>query len=319
MQVKAIYELPVPIWVTVDALHESFLSGIGPMSFQVNMPETPDARLLQSEDERHDAPLWTQVFGAEIPKQLQPAKALARVLITDVASPPDSFRSWRTSDHQLADSIDSWFDAFRSWVEVLTGQDLDPNHRVYDANPIGRGLVFIEPPHDNALGVTIQVPQVTPVDAKQLKQALQAVRRGDEPPLEEVLSRDARAAHRRGDYRRSTLDAATAIEIVLLRLLKREYEFLPPAQQKRLDKGPMLGTLVDIASASGVGLGVPYDKIKQLSQARNDVIHRGLAPDLWSALSLLQTEISFLGRHGLFKRALGEDEPSDDVRSDRPL
>lgn len=42
---------------------------------------------------------------------------------------------------------------------------------------------------------------------------------GVEPPPEEVLSRDARAAQRRKAGRRAIVEAATAVEIVLTRVL----------------------------------------------------------------------------------------------------
>ncbi|MFI9387888.1 hypothetical protein [Kutzneria sp. NPDC052558] len=61
--------------------------------------------------------------------------------------------------------VDKWFDDVRTWAEVVTGQDLDPRYRVYDAESAGTGLTFIEPPHDGPLGLTITTPRILPLHA----------------------------------------------------------------------------------------------------------------------------------------------------------
>jgi hypothetical protein len=146
----------------------------------------------------------------EPPQPLRPATALHRVVVTDVEGPTYDHKSWFTSEHQLAQYINKWFNDVRTWTEVLTGQDLDPNHRVYDAEAVGAGLTFIEPPHDGALALTLTTPRVRPLRAQEWAAILGLVRDGSEPPLEWVLSRDARAAHRRTAHRRAIIDAATA-------------------------------------------------------------------------------------------------------------
>jgi hypothetical protein len=84
--------------------------------------------------------VWAQEYGAFIPESLRPATALHRVAMTDVDGPAyDDHRSWITPDIQLARCVNRWFDDVRTWAEVVTGQDLDPNHRVYDAELDGVG------------------------------------------------------------------------------------------------------------------------------------------------------------------------------------
>ena len=135
MEVTAIYELPVPIWVMSDALGLTYPTGMGPVSFDVTMPSdvepvgaAPDGLVpSSSSDEAGELLKWVDDSGAFIPEHLRPAKALLRVVVTNVQAPHDDDRAWRTPAQQLAEVISSWFDAVRSWAEVYTGQDLDPD------------------------------------------------------------------------------------------------------------------------------------------------------------------------------------------------
>lgn len=63
--------------------------------------------------------------------------------------------------------IGRWAEAVRTWVEVATGQDLDPNHRVYDVTEVGSGRTFVEPPHDGVMGLQITTPRVLPLRAQE--------------------------------------------------------------------------------------------------------------------------------------------------------
>jgi hypothetical protein len=190
----------------------------------------------------------------EPPQPLRPATALHRVVVTDVEGPTYDHKSWFTSEHQLAQYINKWFNDVRTWTEVLTGQDLDPNHRVYDAEAVGAGLTFIEPPHDGALALTLTTPRVRPLRAQEWAAILGLVRDGSEPPLEEVLSRDARAAHRRTAHRRAIIDAATAFEIALGRHVRNHADQLPARQRERISERTALGDYITIAEHSNLQL-----------------------------------------------------------------
>ena len=211
-------------------------------------------------------------------------------------------------EHQLAEYVNRWFDVVRTWVEVVTGQDLDPNHRVYDAESVGAGLTFIEPPHDGALGLTITTPRVLPLRSQEWADILGFVRDGKEPPLEEVLSRDSRAAQRRNANRRAIIDAATALEIALGRHVRGLADQLPETQRRRISERTALGDYISIAEHSGLQLAVPVDRLRWLNNLRNDAAHRGAAPGNWEAVEAVQVMIDFLGAHGRFRRT-GEREP----------
>ncbi|PWW63612.1 hypothetical protein [Actinokineospora spheciospongiae] len=147
--------------------------------------------------------------------------------MTDVEGPTYEYRLWCTPEHQLAEAVGRWFDDMCTWVEVVTGQDLAPRHRVHDVEPVGAGLTFIEPPDDEALRLTLTTPRVLPLHAQQWAGILGFVRDGKKPPLNEMLSRDARAAHSRNASRRVIIDAATALEIVFGRHVRESADQLP--------------------------------------------------------------------------------------------
>ncbi|WP_431946617.1 hypothetical protein [Micromonospora marina] len=316
MEVKAIFELPVHIWVMCDALDATYPTGYDKLRFNVVMPDgrppvggPPPVPGVESRHELvGEQVVWVQEYGAHIPESLRPATALHRVAVTDVEGPSYDHLSWFTPEHQLAEYIHKWFNDVRTWTEIVTGQDLDPNHRVYDAESVGAGLTFIEPPHDGALGITITTPRVLPLRAQEWADILGFVRDGKEPPLEEVLSRDARAAHRRDANRRAIIDAATALEIALGRHVRSHAGQLPEGQRRRISERTALGGYISIAEDSGLQLAVAVDRLRWLNNLRNDAAHRGAAPGHWEARDAVQVMIDFLGAHGRLRR-IGEREP----------
>ncbi len=326
MDILAIYELPVPIWVMCDALGSTHSTGYGDLRFDVVMPRdhspdgaAPDVPGIAAWEESTDGQVvWTREYGAFIPESLRPATALHRVAITAVAGPSYDHVPWFTPQHQLAEYINRWSEDVRTWAEVMTGQDLDPSHRVYDAEMVGTGLTFIDPPSDDALGVRITTPRIRPLHPQEWAAILSFIRNGHEPPLEEVLSRDARAAQRRNANRRAIFDAATALEIVLGRHVRDRANQLPESQRNRISNRTALGTYISIASNSGLPLAVPTDRLLRLNELRNGAAHHGSAPGSWEAGEAVQVMIDFLSAHGLLRRTdKQETDGSEFVLLDR--
>lgn len=296
-----------------DALDASYVAGCGELRFTVVMPSArppaggpPDVPGMASHTEQDgEQVVWAQEYGAFIPESLRPATAVHRVVIVDVDGPLYDNLPWFTPDHQLAEHIGGWFDAVRTWVEVVTGQDLDPDHRVYDVEEVGAGLTFVEPRHTGMMGLQVTTPRVRPLRAQEWARILEFVRDGQQPPLEETLSRDARAAHRRHADRRAIIDAATALEIALGRHVRSlaERGRLPEKQRKRINGQTALGGYISIAELSDIPLVVPIDRLHRLRKIRNDAVHRGAAPGHAAAGEAVQTMLDFLGGHGLMDRA----------------
>lgn len=251
--------------------------------------------------------VWAQEYGAFIPESLRPATALHRVVLTNVEAPIDEHKPWRTADQQLGENVSRWFNGVRTWAEIITGQDLDPNHRVYDAEFLGDGLTFVEPAHDGPLGLLASTPKVSPLRAAEWAHVLEMVRDGQDPPLDEVLSRDARAAARRGTNRRAILDAAIALEISLGAYVRASIDLLPEKQKQRINDRSALGDYISIADRSRLPLEVPVDRLSLLNRHRNNAAHRGEAPSDWDTIEAVQVMIDFLGAHGVYRRS-GERE-----------
>lgn len=309
MDVIASYEFPVPIWVTRSALEQSYPTGYRGVEFTVATPRESSpagaAPLIDGVDHFESSTdgeqtVWDMEYGAFIPESLRPATALHRVAIHQVTAPePPEHRSWASEADQLGWVIQAWFDDVRTWVEVITGQDLDPNHRVYDAVIIGAGLEFITPKLKGALGMQLTTPRVLPIPADAWRKVLEHVRDGVRPPLVEELCRDARAAERRGFYRRTAIDSAAALEMALEQILTAEVDQLPMGQQKRVHEGPSgLGVWLSIAKESGRKFAVPHDRLVEVKAKRNDAVHHGVVPNPDEACRVVQTVIDFLGAHG---------------------
>lgn len=315
MRIAAIYELPVPIWIATDVLGERITTGFGSVTFDILMPSIGGAigvppalegvNIPSLKSQSAELLVWIQRFAAFTPGADADSAALCRVVVqTHEAKAVDCASS------DLALVIESWFDAVRTWVETITGQDLDPNHRVYTATDHGANLTFIDPASTNGgpVALSITTPRITPVPAKAWRRILRAIAAGEEPPLEEQLSRDFRAAFFRGQLRRSVIDAASAAELVISSLIRENVsaDDLPDQKLRKnlkaLDKQP-LGGLVTLARAAGLDLGVDFNDLKDLTDLRNDAIHRARAPKSSQALRVTQAVIDLLAIHGPWRRA----------------
>lgn len=315
MTVSAVYELPVPIWVMSAALGQRLAAGCRGVHFDLVMPQQhephglpPALEGLASRPELAADVEWaSDRYAGHIPDSLKPAVLLFRVGIENVTAPPPApHRSWAGPHDQLVDVIDAWFDALRTWAEVVSGQDLDPRHRVYDAEAHGVGLTFLDPAHDGALGMTLGTSRVRPLKAAEWARIVERVRAGALPPLEEIISRDSRAAFARGSRRRAVIEAATATEIVLGRYLRAHKDRLPEAQLRRLSERSALGELISIADNAGIEFAVPLEDLRALKRLRDAAAHRGTVPTGWAgdleSLRAVQTMIDFLSAHGPYRR-----------------
>lgn len=309
MDVIASYEFPVPIWITRSALDQSYPTGYRGVDFTVSTPRESSpvgaGPLIDGVDHfesstEGEQPVWDTEYAAFIPESMRPATALHRVAIHNVNAPePPAHRSWSNEADQLGEVIQAWFDDVRTWVEVITGQDLDPNHRVFDASIVGAGLEFVTPKLEGELGMQLATPRILPVPADAWRKVLEHVRAGVRPPLVEELCRDARAAHRRGFFRRTVIDASVALEIALEQIFTSEVDQLPPGQQKRVQAGPSgLGVWLSIAKESDRTFEVSHDRLDEVKTKRNDAVHRGIVPTSYEAFRVVQAVIDFLAAHG---------------------
>jgi len=125
----------------------------------------------------------------------------------------------------IVGAMDEWWENVRAWLEVTTGQHLTQvGHQ--DVEVIGNKTPIWPLKDDGTYGkkfnfdVTIAgaMPRrVRGVSADLLRECV--LRSSDGPPLAWTLLRDASSLHHVGQYRRAVIDAATAAELGVTKML----------------------------------------------------------------------------------------------------
>ncbi|MGF7238895.1 MAG: hypothetical protein ACQSGP_28660 [Frankia sp.] len=186
----------------------------------------------------------------------------------------------------LHERIDSWWRLVADWIEVLAGQDLDPVSR---------------PGHELDLwfrhggrGGTVNCPQPfsitgrldTGLTRKTWQGVLHAASEGRPPPIEYLLLRDCLTASRRKERRRAVLDAATAAEMALSRLLDQELSGERPESTAYIgDPGKHIRERVD--AIAKLGAKSPNQLIRDLAELRNRAVHGGVEPGVETTRAVL--------------------------------
>lgn len=295
MDVKAVYKLPVPIWIMSDSFDQTISTGCRGVSFDVCMPSADSPSDFVNPSFRSPAALnhqsvltpWATRYAAMVEDQFEPALAIDRIGLENVVGHFRDERTWAGADHQLTEVIGIWFDEVRTWVEVLTGQDLDPNHRLYSAVDLGADLSFIEPSHEGPVGLRLTTEVVRPVTNSEWRVILDKVNQAARPPLEHILLRDANNAYRRVDFRRSLVDTGTALEIVLKRALEQWEVRNPSYNGKPIKSIRMLGKILEKIDELQIEVGASVDRLRTVVDLRNDAVHEGKEPSSLCAASAI--------------------------------
>lgn len=287
----AIYELPVPVWIDSGALGKTFPTGCRDVTFDVHMPERggEDGSPPALEGLGDTALRWTQRFAARLPEGRDDAVAICRVGIT-------AFEDPQSDDHHAVVSavIDEWFDRVRTWVEVVTGQDLDFRHPTHDAHEVGRGLTYVDDEENTLHGLWLTTRPVNPIRVGEWAASLVYAADDRPPRLEHVICRDARASFARDYHRRAVIEAATATELLLVRELQGIAGSLSNKHRKALDGKPTFGTCIRIAKDAGLKLPVEIDRLEQLNSARIAAVHHGESAGTFESVRCVQTCIDFV-------------------------
>lgn len=315
--VSAVFDLPRHVWISPDLLGTAVDAGYGGLRFEVRTPiQVPDQAVdivtppplpgVRTDAEEFGAKPWVMNYAAFMDR---PAIALCRIgLVAPLAGNETlPLRHWQREEDltervrdALEDRVAGWFELFRSWVEVVTGQDLDYRHPVYDVVFPGQGLHVwdgeeFQPPG----GMQLTTPHVTPLPSSEWAALLTLVRDGKEPPVEYLLSRDARAALVRGDTRRAVLDAATAVEVVLTDLFDKELSALSAPLKSALRKeNRTLGRLVGLLAKASVEVGATQEELTKLTTARNQAAHRGVGPSSFDTVLVVDISARIVEARG---------------------
>jgi hypothetical protein len=187
-----------------------------------------------------------------------------------------------------------WFETLRTWIQVLTDQDVDPGVEASLLSAPGVNLEVLTvdgenvslPRRDNSM--RIAVLEVEALDERLWRKALDLASKGSSPPIEYLFARSARVQLRVHQYRRAVIDAASAVELALSDLLQANFANLPLGIQATLSQPdtPTLGWFIDILTNAGglppalmaVSGKLPSDLKTGLNSIRKNVIHRHATP-----------------------------------------
>jgi hypothetical protein len=176
----------------------------------------------------------------------------------------------------IVENVSDWWESFCRWLWSITAQSLnpvDPDPKVIHRR--SKNVITMVGCGENSSIPAVASPMITVlisgtgvsaerlINARVLQKAINHI--GSEVPLYLELFASARMAARRGDSRRSIIDASSACETVLSSLLSL------PAGHKLT-----LGGLVSQAIDQGYTL--PSDTKPALVDLRNDAVHRGIVP-----------------------------------------
>jgi len=176
----------------------------------------------------------------------------------------------------LFENIDAWFERVRTWIEVATDQDVDPNYPLRRDRVTGHGLELMTIEGDLRSSVTSS--RVTHVigDSQEamtrtrFRRLLAALRDGRQPPDAHLLMRDARSDLRRSRFRKAVIDAGGAVELCLADFNRRVVGVTTGPK-------PTLGWFVNQKQIS-ITAHLPGHTYPTLVDVRNDAIHHNIVP-----------------------------------------
>jgi hypothetical protein len=179
---------------------------------------------------------------------------------------------------KLYSEIDTWLDDLRSWLEIKTGQDLDPIDPLRTVIVPGDGCqLWTEegdttslPASANHVNVIRYSASLNAASIGELKGAVNLVAKGTTPSAAHTLLRDARAAALRQSRRRALIDAGAAVELTLK-------VFNAVHTHVRFTKLETLGALVGSTKISRAA-HLPANTFKDLVKVRNRAMHYNITP-----------------------------------------
>lgn len=259
--------LPVSVHLPVDEgqvhLFRPHVLGWLPAEPKYTSHDDPD-------DDRPDSPWGWVTVNDDPPKRVL---AVARFVLV---LPGVESAGAKTTTRALLDGFADWFECLRSWCEVLTNQDLDHRAPRPSVTVPGHGWeAWVGGEHHHPFGgVRFNFRDGNPLTRDQLAGIVDLAGRSVMPANEQLLLRDSRAALDRGQFRRSVVDAGTAMEMSLHKILRAvcaadsspvadHYEKLA----ERWTLGPLVSNLAHVCE-------LPDGLTSEAVGLRNRVIHK---------------------------------------------
>lgn len=315
------------MWVNYDVLGQGFATKFGPVRAEVLMPELSSAqgrvaapslpgvpegalapisgeRLVRLDAYPNRAPVidpdWCTEYAAWNPPG---STALQAVGVEVFDDPGLDWPLWTVHSYlpdQMLDvagrCLEGWYARVAEWVSVLTGQDLNHRHQLYDVNMAAPGFRVWGNGGWRQGARTASVPSVVPIGADDLREVLIRVGDAERPALEWQLMLSGASALDRGYLRTAVADVATAMEICLTRLVRNSAS---PAGRP----GPKsnLRGWSDWLVKHDPGVYTKPVGFEAAADLRNAVLHRGEEPSELDVRAAYNCALGIVRAYGLSK------------------
>lgn len=311
--VSAQYELPHHIWVDYSVVGSTFDTYIGPVHARIKVPHWVQPSDPPVHPNLHGVP--EKAWNTEDPWATKYAgfgtdnkTALRRIglELSERGRPIPAWHPYPENPIHTAQQVakiggltaacmTDWFTRVADWAEIVTGEDINHRHPIYDATTIGPGFEYWDGTKWQTGGFRAMTPTPVALTQVSFQAILDRVADFVEPPVELQLARDSIAAVRREDPRKAILDAATAVEVCIIRLVAATER----ATGKRC-KGKDAGGITPRSKWLELHNPdyAPHPKLSDLTRARNKVIHAGESAALDAATDIVRTALTVVEEHG---------------------
>ncbi len=292
MEILGIVEFTPTLYCAQDALGQSVPVTIAGANGTLSMPLLPEWGKSEKDPLRHKLGAPPEAKGwksggypihwgqpVEHPSGHSTVeKALLKITIKN------------TTDEEISQKIyaafPNWLHLFKQYIQLLTTQyTMGENRIVIDRY---KNLMLFEFPNDkfehvpnsqhDALAIEIGGKD-TSIHLIHLQEACRLASLQAEPRLEYALLLEAYSAKAVGDYRKAIIETATALEVGLTNRIIQEFQTLNIFfGEALLNKYQTLGRRLELAQLLKI-LKPDQETRKLIVEPRNDVIHKGVAPD----------------------------------------
>jgi hypothetical protein len=186
---------------------------------------------------------------------------------------------------KIFDSLESWRNLFIDNISITSQLSLRGLQTVKTIHMNGAGLynLFIEDSDKRFRDKSDQITNIIvgknrTISSENFKKALDATSQFNEPSLEYYYLLDSKEALDQGNYRKSILDSATAVELCLNNVLKAKLLVDMALKNTILKNYNSISKKRELLNVIGVQLP-NYDYQKEFEEIRNKAIHAGHLPN----------------------------------------
>lgn len=318
LRIYGIVQFTTPLFCSADVLGKTVDISIGGHTGTLTLPSLPVWG--KPEDDPLHKPLlapaparnWKRgerlVYWGS-PVSYPAGEASVELAMMEFPLHPDNLES---GAQQIYEGFRAWLELFEKYVILFTSQ----NTRRSVSGGDGPGYIELLINGDARLRrVSMTNPTTIVIESterdealhlEQFKEASRLASQGLPPRLEYRLLLEAYGARKNGDYRKSIIEAATALEVCLTNRIMNEFDTQGVSfGEPLLQKFRMLGGRFELARILGISFP-PKDYVSLVINPRNEVIHRAGFPDKTLANRVIEEVEELLQ---LFSPRIHQDAP----------